>query len=92
MYLVALFRMYRMYFDTEGDGAYMSLLMFFIILGALFESLTSWTFMAPGRYPVALWYLSLAAVEFNRTRVMEGNTAPDENLDNLRVAAEGADS
>jgi hypothetical protein len=69
LYILALFKGYFYYMNSESDLADLSLLFILFIFSQIIESFFSWTFMSGHGYAVGLWYFAMlsAVLGFSKT-------------------------
>lgn len=68
LYGAAGWRAFRMSLSGHGEAEFLALVVFGTLVGALLESLVSFSFLNDARYPMGLWLFALLAAEACRRR------------------------
>jgi hypothetical protein len=74
LYLLALFKGFFYYLNSESDLADLALLFLIYIFSQIVESFFSWTFMSAHGYAIGLWYFAILSAVMGSSRTEKPST------------------
>ena len=76
LYVVSGWRALRMSLSGEGEAEFLAFVLLGALVGVLIESLTSFGFLSPTRYPMGFWLFAFLAAEACRRRAERALALP----------------